>query len=91
MTRKEKIFKTMYHKHTEAILAYIYTNVSVSFKEICENFSNLAPSVVRQITNRLSSAKLIKSIRDFRSEDKRAKVYVIKDETTVISILELEL
>lgn len=90
MTRKEKIFKTMYHKHTESILAYIYTNVSVSFKEICENFPNLTPSVIRQITNRLSAAKLIKSIRDVRSEDKRAKVYVIKNETATISILEME-
>lgn len=90
MTYKEKIFKIMYHKHTEDILAYIYTSVSVSFKELCENFSNLSPSAIRLITNRLSSIKLIKSIQDFRSDDKRAKVYVINNETAVISILEME-
>lgn len=91
MTKKEKIFKALWHKHTELILAHIYQKGEVKFEELVKEFPKLCSSAIRIITNRLVRAKLIKSIIDKSSTDKRKRVYIIADETAVIAILELEL
>lgn len=91
MTRKERIFKALWHTHTELVLAYIYQNEAVSSEELRAAFPKLCSSAIRLITNRLSRAGLIKSCIDKTSLDKRSRVFKIKDESAVIAILELEL
>lgn len=91
MTKKERVFKALWKKGSEEVLAYIYQYYPVNFEEICAKFDTLSPSSIRKITNRLVRAHLIKNKKDKRFDDKRARAFVIDDENAVIAILELEL
>lgn len=91
MNRKQKIFKAMWRKNAEEILAYVYQNETASFEELVQNFPTTSASSIRKITNLLTYAGLIKSVRNKQSEDKRAKHYIIADETATIAVLEFEI
>lgn len=91
MTRKEKVFKILSIKHCLDVLAYIYQNSETSFADICKNFPNDSAHTIRKLTNKLSSVNLINSVYLKNSEDKRKKGYVISDENTVITLLELDI
>lgn len=91
MNRKQKIFKAMWRKNAEEVLAYIYQHEKASFEELEQNFPNTSASSIRKITNLLTYAGLIKSVRNKHSEDKRAKHYIISDETATIAVLEFEI
>lgn len=90
MNRKQKIFKAMWRKNADEILAYIYQRDGVPFEELVNNFKTSASSV-RKITNLLTYAGLIKSVRNKLSEDKRAKHYIIADESATIAVLEFDI
>lgn len=91
MTKKEKIFKVLSLKHCLDVLAHIYQNNEISFADICKDFPNESKHTIRKLTNKLSSVGLIKSIYIKGSQDKRKKGYIICDENTVITILELDI
>lgn len=90
MNRKEKLLKICSKKHVLNILTYIYQQGLVSFKQLCKEFDSISAHTIRTITNSLSSSQVIESVKDPNSIDRRSRVFIIKDENFVISVLELE-
>lgn len=90
MNRKEKLLKICSKKHVLNILAYIYQQGLVSFKQLCKEFDFISEHTIRTITNSLSSSQVIETVKDPNSIDRRSRVFIIKDENFVISVLELE-
>lgn len=91
MTRKEEVFKALWHKHAENVLAFIYTSEIATFDDICDNFSYLSENTVRKIVNNIVRAKLIKSIKHKNRFGDRGRAYIISDENTTIKVLELDI
>lgn len=90
MTKKERIFKALWHVNAEVVLDCIYRKKRISFKELSAEFPRICRSSLRLITNRLVRAKLIRSVKNVQSCDKRKRVYVIKDLASVETILNLK-
>ena len=88
----KNIYKALSIKNAVNVFLLIYSGCKVeyylSFQDICDKLS-INPNSLRRITNSLSKAKLIKSVKDIYSKDKRKRVY-IADSTLAELVLEIE-
>lgn len=87
-----KIYKALSMKEALEVFLFIYGGCQVeyyvSFNDICDKLS-IRKDSLRRITNALSNAKLIKSVKDLNSSDRRRRVYIV-DRYLAEKICEIE-
>lgn len=87
-----KVYKALSIKNALDVFLFVYSGCKVeyymSFNDICDRLS-IRKDSLRRITNALSGAKLIKSVKDANSSDRRRRVYVA-DKYLAEKICEIE-